>query len=79
VSSEPALYERLGGRSGIEAMVDTFYERIMRVDELRDYFALVLAALTAVLKEHGVTPMDRYAIAAKLRTFRDMIVAQVKE
>ena len=122
MSSEPTLYERLGGRGGVEAVVDTFYERIMRVDELRsyfantdidrqkyhmatflgvitddsaqfdtarlstahaglgitdDHFALVLAALAAVLKEHGVNPVDRYAVAAKLRLLRDVIVSQV--
>ena len=122
MSSEPTLYERLGGRSGVEAVVDTFYERIMRVDELRsyfantdmgqqkyhmatflgvvaddstqfdtarlstahaglgitdDHFALVLAALAAVLKEYDVNPMDRYAVAAKLRLLRDVIVQQV--
>ena len=32
------LYERLGGREGIEAVVDEFYDRVLSDDSLQHYF-----------------------------------------
>lgn len=33
------LYERLGGREGIRAVVDAFYDRLLEDDQLGPYFA----------------------------------------
>lgn len=33
------LYDRLGGREGIEAVVDEFYDRLLADDELGPFFA----------------------------------------
>ncbi|WP_331234014.1 group I truncated hemoglobin [Natronorarus salvus] len=34
----PTLYERLGGRESIAAVVDSFYERVLADDRLAHYF-----------------------------------------
>lgn len=36
--SEPNLYERLGKREGIRAVVDDFYDRLLEDDELGPFF-----------------------------------------
>ncbi|MFB6082853.1 MAG: truncated hemoglobin [Halorientalis sp.] len=36
--SERTLYERLGGRDGIRAVVDDFYDRLVADDRLGPYF-----------------------------------------
>jgi hemoglobin len=36
--SETTLYERLGGRDGIRAVVDDFYDRLVADEELGPYF-----------------------------------------
>jgi hemoglobin len=38
VVSEPTLYERLGEREGIGAVVDEFYDRVLADDDLVAYF-----------------------------------------
>jgi hemoglobin len=36
--SEPTLYDRLGEREGIRAVVDDFYDRLVADDELGEFF-----------------------------------------
>jgi hemoglobin len=36
--SEPTLYDRLGGREGIRAVVDDFYDRLLADDGLGPFF-----------------------------------------
>jgi hemoglobin len=36
--SETTLYERLGGRAGIRAVVDDFYDRLLADEELGPFF-----------------------------------------
>lgn len=36
--TETILYDRLGGRAGIEAVVDEFYDRLVADDELGPFF-----------------------------------------
>jgi hemoglobin len=47
--SERTLYERLGARSAVAAVVDEFYDRVLADDELEDYFA---DTDTEALREH---------------------------
>jgi hemoglobin len=35
---EPTLYERVGGREGIRAVVDDFYDRLLADDDLGPFF-----------------------------------------
>lgn len=37
-SSDPPLYDRLGGREAIDAAVDAFHERVARDDRVNHYF-----------------------------------------
>jgi hemoglobin len=37
--TEENLYERLGGRDGIRAVVDDFYDRLLADDQLQPFFA----------------------------------------
>lgn len=37
--TDETLYERLGGRDGIRAVVDDFYDRLVADDELGPFFA----------------------------------------
>jgi hemoglobin len=37
--SEDALYDRLGGREGIRAVVDDFYDRLLADEDLGPFFA----------------------------------------
>ena len=37
--SETTLYDRLGGRDGIRAVVDDFYDRLLDDDDLAPFFA----------------------------------------
>ncbi|WP_247007710.1 truncated hemoglobin [Halorientalis litorea] len=37
--SEDTLYDRLGGREGIRAVVDDFYDRLVADDDLGPFFA----------------------------------------
>ncbi len=37
--AESTLYERLGGREGIRAVVDDFYDRLLADDDLGPFFA----------------------------------------
>jgi hemoglobin len=38
MSEDGTLYERLGGREAISAVVDRFYERVLADDRLADFF-----------------------------------------
>jgi len=33
------IYERIGGFSTVQALVEDFYERVLRIESLRHYFA----------------------------------------
>lgn len=39
MSDESTLYERLGGRRAIDAVVDEFYDRVLADERLTTYFA----------------------------------------
>ena len=51
-SSAPSLYDRVGGETGIEALVGDFYRRVMNDSELAPFFAHVpMDKLLAMQKE----------------------------
>lgn len=55
---EQALYDRLGGRQGIRAVVDDFYDRLLDDDELGPFFE------TADMQKLRTTQTDFLCAAA---------------
>ena len=47
--SDDTLYERLGGREAVEAVVDEFYDRVLADEDLQPYFGEID---TDELREH---------------------------